>query len=117
MMRHIMRLFPEPFAKMQSGQKTIELRLNDEKRQQIRVGDEILFCHMEDAAQTLLTRVIRLYHFQTFDALYRSLPLLQCGYTEETLHEASPRDMDGYYPPEKQQRYGVLGIEVERDIE
>ena len=38
---HEMRLHNEPFVLIKDGTKTIELRLNDEKRRQIKVGDYI----------------------------------------------------------------------------
>ncbi|MBQ1852397.1 MAG: ASCH domain-containing protein, partial [Lachnospiraceae bacterium] len=38
-----MQLQPEPFDLIKSGAKTIELRLYDEKRRKIRIGDEIVF--------------------------------------------------------------------------
>ena len=40
---HNMKLNPYPFEMIKSGQKTIELRLLDEKRQLIKVGDTIVF--------------------------------------------------------------------------
>ena len=40
--------------------------------------------------------------FASFDALYQNLPLLECGYTEETIRTASPSDMEAYYSKEKQ---------------
>lgn len=113
-MKHTMDLAPAPFAMMESGQKTIELRLNDEKRQKIKIGDEIEFVNTKSGA-TLRREVAALYHFKNFEELYRSLPLILCGYTEETLPNASPRDMDIYYSPERQKRYGVVGIEL-KDI-
>ena len=42
-MIHNMNLNNEPFELIKSGSKTIELRLNDEKRRLLNVGDEILF--------------------------------------------------------------------------
>lgn len=39
-MLHHMKLQAEPFQKIRSGTKTVEMRLNDEKRQSIREGDE-----------------------------------------------------------------------------
>ena len=42
-MIHEMKLNKEPFEKIRDGKKTIELRLNDEKRQRVRVGDSIVF--------------------------------------------------------------------------
>jgi ASC-1-like (ASCH) protein len=38
-----MRLHPEPFERVKSGEKNVECRLNDEKRQQLSVGDTIVF--------------------------------------------------------------------------
>ncbi len=42
-MVHEMLLAPKPFEMMKSGQKTIELRLYDEKRKHIQIGDRIRF--------------------------------------------------------------------------
>ena len=46
-MIHKMNLNPEPFEMIRNGQKTIELRLNDEKRRMINVGDMIEFTQTE----------------------------------------------------------------------
>lgn len=40
---HQMRLHPEPFEKIKNGTKIIEMRLNDEKRQKVQIGDKIEF--------------------------------------------------------------------------
>lgn len=110
--RHEMSLRPKPFAMIASGEKTYELRLHDEKRSQIHVGDEICFTCVSDE-RTALTRVTGLHPFPDFAALYAALPLTKCGYTPENVYRATPADMDGYYPPEKQAQYGVLAIELE----
>ncbi len=112
MIRHDMKLDPEPFVMMASGRKKYELRLNDEKRRKIAIGDEILFTNNANR-QTILTRVLGKEIFSDFEALYRSLPLLECGYTEETLPAASPKDMETYYSRAEQQKFGVVGIRLE----
>ena len=112
-MKHVMRLNGQPFDMIENGTKTIELRLYDEKRRLIAVGDEIEFVHSDNPDRALLCRVINLYRFSSFEELYRNLPLLKCGYTEAEVAEASPADMDQYYPKEKQALFGVLGIEIE----
>ena len=98
---------------MESGEKTIELRLYDEKRQQISIGDEIEFSCVTDANRCLQRRVIALHTFDSFEKLYASLPLLKCGYTEQNVSTASPLDMEQYYSKEEQSRFGVVGIEME----
>ena len=42
-MKHEMKLNNKPFEKIKKGTKTIELRLNDEKRQLLKVNDYIEF--------------------------------------------------------------------------
>ena len=40
-MLHKMKLNESPFERIKNGTKTIEFRLYDEKRQQVKVGDKI----------------------------------------------------------------------------
>ena len=110
-MIHKMKLNPEPFEQIDSGQKTVELRLNDEKRQKVKAGDWIEFTQTE-TGEKLLAEVIALHRFDSFAQLYRKLPLMKCGYTESDIADAQPEDMDAFYSPEQQKKYGVLGIEI-----
>lgn len=110
--RHIMRLTPSPLKMIREGTKTIELRLLDEKRKGISVGDTIVFVNTEDENDILSVMVDDLYRFDSFEELYKNLPLLECGYTEEDIDSASPKDMELYYSKEEQEQYGVVGIKV-----
>lgn len=112
-MTHYMNLNSKPFRLMKEGRKTIELRLNDEKRQKIKVGDVIVFTENTSDRAQLAVRVIGLHGFSNFEQLYKELPLTKCGYLPEELQSASPEDMEEYYSEEKQRAYGVLGIEIE----
>lgn len=111
-MKHTMNLNPRPFEMISEGRKTIEMRLNDEKRKMIREGDEIEFISTADSCKRLNCRVIKLYRFNSFEELYKALPLTKCGYTEENISRADPADMERYYSKERQEEYGVLGIEL-----
>lgn len=111
-MTHTMKLNPTPFRKIESGIKTIELRLYDEKRRQIHIGDTIVFQNTEDSDETLSVKVTNLHVFDSFEDLYKELPLLKCGYTESDVAFAKPGDMDLYYTREQQKKYGVVGIEI-----
>ena len=112
-MEHEMRLDPEPFRMIKSGQKTIELRLYDEKRRKIAVGDTIAFTETK-TGERMRVIVTDLSVFPTFSELYRALPLQKCGYTEAELETASPDDMLAYYSMEQQRQYGVVGIGLAR---
>ncbi len=112
-MHHEMSLRPGPFGKIADGSKRYELRLHDEKRRLISVGDTIAFTCTSDERRVHV-RVTSLHPFGTFAELYAALPLTECGYTPETVDAADPRDMEKYYPPEKQLQYGVLAIGVAR---
>jgi RimJ/RimL family protein N-acetyltransferase len=55
---HKMTLQPEPFEKILSGDKRMEFRLYDEKRQRITLGDSIEFTHSEDPSRTVQVKVV-----------------------------------------------------------
>lgn len=112
-MTHFMTLHNEPFDKIYNGLKTIELRLNDEKRKQIKVNDIIIFQHINDNKKSITAKVMELHHFCSFDELYSNLPLLKCGYTQDNVNTAKAEDMLKYYSTEQQAKYGVLGMEFE----
>lgn len=112
-MHHEMSLRPGPFGMIADGRKRYELRLHDEKRRLISAGDTITFtCTADERMVTV--RVTSLHPFASFAELYAALPLAECGYTEENAASADPRDMEQYYPSEKQAQHGVLAIGVER---
>lgn len=47
---------------LKSGSKTIELRLFDEKRKKIKVGDNIIFANTSNSNDTFTAVVKNLYH-------------------------------------------------------
>ena len=112
-MIHYLKLQPHPFLMIAQGKKTIELRLLDEKRKKITVGDTLVFSNTEEPDAQITCTVIRLHIFSSFEELYQALPLEKCGYLPEELVTASAKDMEIYYPAEKQANYGVVGIELE----
>ncbi len=112
---HHMKLHEAPFESIKKGDKTIELRLYDEKRKNIKEGDRIEFTNVK-SGEILTAKVIKLHRFENFSELYDKLPLDKCGYTKEDIHTASPNDMELYYSREEQKKYGVVGIEIKVDF-
>jgi ASC-1-like (ASCH) protein len=105
---HEMKLQPSPFEKIKGGIKTIEVRLNDEKRQQLKVGDEIIFSLMTDPTQKIRTEVIELLPFATFQELIAAFPPEQYG----SVSKDEFVDMYKFYTREDEEKYGVLGIKL-----
>ncbi len=79
-MLHQMKLRLSPFEKIKNGCKTIELRLYDEKRQKVRIGDFIEFTCLDKPKQRIQTRVTALHKFTSFAELYAALPKEKLGY-------------------------------------
>ena len=100
-----------PYNKINNGTKTIELRLNDEKRQLLKIKDLIEFTNRE-TLEKMLVEIENLYHYSSFDELYKHFDKVSMGYKEDEI--ADPKDMEEYYSKEEQEKYGVLGIEVRK---
>ena len=110
-MTHHMKLTSSAFSKIAKGSKTIELRINDEKRQKINTGDTVVF-NCNENSDIITARVKQLHKFADFESLYNALPLDKCGYAESELGTANHTDMEQYYSTEKIKKYGALGIEL-----
>jgi len=56
-MEHQMKLNESPFEKIRSGEKIIEIRLYDDKRKNINIGDIIIFSKLPDLKEILSVKV------------------------------------------------------------
>jgi len=108
--KHDMTLADEPFVQICDGVKTVEVRLLDEKRQKIKVGDIICFTR-KDSTESLYAEVIALYRYQSFVELFSSPHFAKTGFVGLTPSEAANK-MYEYYDKASEQNYGVLGIEI-----
>lgn len=112
---HYMKLNPEPFEKIISGKKIIELRLFDDKRQAVEIGDKIIFTNTGNTNRTLQVEVTSIVQAQTFKDLFKIVSLAGCGYDEEEICDINYPDMFEYYSWGKQQKYGVVGFRFQMD--
>lgn len=104
-----MKLNSAPFELIKSGHKTVEMRLNDEKRGRIKIGDEIEFSNRENG-EKILTRVVNLANFKNFVDLYAHFDKRSLGYFENEI--AHPDHMSQYYSLKDIDKYGTLAIEI-----
>lgn len=110
-MKHNMNLNNRPFKSIKEGTKTIELRLNDEKRSLLKVGDEIEFTNITNG-EKLSVDIINLHKYPSFEELYKHFDKVEMGYNKD--EPAESKDMEAYYSKEEQDKYGVLGIEIRK---
>lgn len=101
-----MKLLESPFERIKDGTKTIEFRLFDEKRKQLKIGDQIEFSKLPDLKEKLLVDVIELYKEDTFETLLKKL------YNNEEEIKEKIKSMYKIYSPEKEHKYGALGIKI-----
>ncbi|PIZ31165.1 MAG: RNA-binding protein [Alphaproteobacteria bacterium CG_4_10_14_0_8_um_filter_53_9] len=107
---HELHLHEGPFGKILRGEKHCESRLFDEKRQKIRVGDEIVFISRDDG-QEIRACVTALVRAARFAALYPCLPE---AVREQEIEDDFLAELRRYYTVDDELRWGVLGIVFER---
>lgn len=106
---HTMTLRPSPFAAIKSGNKVIEMRLNDEKRKLISVGD-ILSFENTDTHEIIYCEVLGLKPFPSFKEMYEYYKPEEIGYAKGD--HPDYHDMAQYYSEEKIAKYGTLAIRI-----
>lgn len=109
-----MRLAAEPFEKIGREEKTIEIRLYDEKRKKIKVGDIIVFRLLSNESNVIISDVKALHRFNTFQELFSSDLFSKTGCGEISIDSATEY-MYKFYSKEQEKEFGVLGIEISVD--
>ncbi len=108
-MIHKMNLWNDSFCAIKNRTKTIEMRLCDEKRSIIGIGDIIEFTNTK-TNEICECEVTNLYKYESFNELYKHHNKMAIGYADNEI--ADPNDMLDYYSAKDIEKYGVLGIEV-----
>lgn len=108
-MLHIMKLQSFPFYKIKEGKKNIEVRLYDEKRREIKIGDIIEFKREPEQVESVKAEVIALLNYKTFTDLAYDFPASDFGHsnTEDLL-----KSIYTFYTQEQEEKYTVLGIKI-----
>ena len=108
-MKYEMNLHPGPFALIKNGKKDVEMRLYDDRRKPIKIGDIIEFTN-NLTQEKLLVEVTNLQQFATFVELYAHYNKQRLGYKLDEI--ALPEDMEKYYSKKQIAKFGVLAIEI-----
>ena len=106
---HEMNLQSKYFDFIKDGTKRIELRLYDEKRQSIQLGDIIEFAKSDD--EKFKAEVVGLLRYNSFADLFEDFDisiLADSSMTKQELLEV----LGEFYSEEKQAEFGVIGIRI-----
>jgi ASC-1-like (ASCH) protein len=104
-----MHLANSPFQLIKAGLKTVELRLMDEKRQGISIGDTIIFENREAEHDQFSVKIVDLYYAPTFEKLFTLFPIEKTGYEKA---DVLLRKLATFYT-DGDNTDGVIGIEIE----
>lgn len=110
-----MKLNDSPFDRIKSGKKVIEIRLFDEKRKLLTLGDTINFLRIPDIEESkveLKVQVTGLLRYQTFADLVNDFPITYFGYPNDHGKDVFIDSIYKIYTPEQEAKYGVLGIRI-----
>ena len=104
-----MNLQPKYYDFIKDGTKRIELRLYDEKRRSIQLGDIIEFAKSDD--EKFKAEVVGLLRYSSFADLFEDFDisiLADSSMTKQELLEV----LGEFYSEEKQAEFGVIGIRI-----
>ena len=107
-----MKLQPEYYNFILNGRKRIEIRLYDEKRQSIKLGDTIKFLKEPELSESFNAKVTGLLRYNSFKDMFKDFDISILSDKSMTKEELI-KVLEQFYTKEKQEQYGVLGIRVE----
>lgn len=111
---HVMKLQEPYFNFIKDGTKIYEIRLNDEKRRKIKIGDFIEFQKESKLEDKIVLEVDDLLYYDNFSKLLDDISIIEladCSISKEDLGN----DLKLFYSKEKQNEYGVVAIKLKKD--
>lgn len=109
---HRMQLQPLPFGQIQAGAKRIEIRLFDEKRRAMKIGDMVEFYHAQNNDQICIKKIIAITQAASLLSLFQAVSLTAAGWPEGTTSEKAASDMRKYYSIEEEMRWGAVALHL-----
>lgn len=109
-MTHVLQLLPKYYDFIKDGTKRIELRLYDEKRSTINLGDVIEFSKSDN--DKFCAKVIGLLRYASFTELFNDFEIGILADNSMTKSELLS-DLDRFYSKADQDKFGFIGIRIE----
>lgn len=112
-MEMIVHLHPEVFDIVKDGIKNVEVRVNDEKRRKLSIGDTLIFLKRPNEDEKIIARVTRLVYFNSFSDVTDNYPMERI-YLSNTSCNDYIELMRKFYNDDEVSKYGVVAIEFEQ---
>lgn len=110
-MEHKMGLYEEYFEAIREGKKKVEVRLNDEKRRELKVGHIIEFTKLPAQDETIKVEVSELEEYSTFQAMYEDIPFTAFGCEGWSMAEMLKGTYE-IYSAKQETTWGTLAIGI-----
>lgn len=111
---HVMKLQEQYFNFIKDGTKIYEIRLNDEKRRKIKIGDFIEFQKEPKLEDKIVLEVDDLLYYNNFSELLDYISIIELA-DPSISKEDLRNDLELFYSKEKQNEYGVVAIKLKKD--
>ena len=101
------------FDVVKNGSKTVEVRINDEKRRKMTIGDELVFIKRPLEIEKIVTKITDLKVYNTFNELVKDYDIKNL-YLETFTKDEFLKLLERFYSKEEQEKYGVVAIEFKK---
>lgn len=108
---HTLNLMPNYFELIKSQEKTLEGRLNDDKRQSFNIGDIITFYKEPEKTETINAIILDKYIFKNFDEMADRLKKTELGFASKT-KEQMVKTYRTIYSKQNEEKYGVVVFKI-----
>ena len=109
---HQIRVKEIYYNKIKNKEKIYEVRLLDEKRKQIKIGDIINIKKEPELKESLNAKVVNLVCFKTFEEMAITLPAKQIGF-DGFDKSYIVNEYYKFYSYDQEREFGVVAIKIE----
>ena len=100
------------FEVVKKGIKNVEVRVYDEKRRKMKIGDKIVFLKRPLEQEKINTKITGLKIYNNFNELVKDYSIERL-YLDTFTKEEFVKLLGRFYSEEEQEKYGVVAIEFE----
>ena len=97
------------YDNVKHGTKNVEVRVNDEKRRKLHVGDKLIFLKRPEEIEKIEATVTSLDYYKNFQELVKHYDIERL-YLKEYTKDMFLDLLSQFYSEEEQKEYGVVAI-------